>query len=582
MVENSSFDINTVNAGKSTLSYNTKASTSTEKNILDIIPDLKDEYNNEEWSKEAICIINGKLTMRSKDKDTYTLAKSVGYDIFPYDVSDEGTLRSNDSNLALESEDGTLVIPDGITSIGEGTFSMENVKKVVLPSTCKTIEKNAFARNSYLEEVVFNDGLETIDTWAFAYCTNLKEVNLPSTLKSINDSAFRDCDKLTKVDLTNCTAVANYGFFNCDNLEEVTLPNVEDISVEIFSDCKNLKIVNIPSNIKKIDSLCLRRSDNIKTFNISSENKNIKFDSDNGFLLNNNDNSIIYICSYALQGDSFTIPNELESLKIDLSNYTNLKTLNIGTNLKSISSKYLPKTIENININSDNPNLIVYKNCVYSKDKKTMYMCFDKSGSIVFDEGMTKYGDYAFKCVANNTDLTFPNSLITAGTWSTEYQNIRNITFNGNNVNNLGIFTFGNYRMTGTLKINNSSMYYVEDNVIYESENKTKLIAVVEKKIGTFEVPSSVKEISDYAFVSQYKLTNVVLNEGLEKIGYAAFSWLGIKKIEIPSTVKEIESDAFGNGKIVNIIIHKKKDTISGSPWGCPIGERGINWTGSE
>ena len=84
-------------------------------------------------------------------------------------------------------------------------------------------------------------------------------------------------------------------------------------------------------------------------------------------------------------------------------------------------------------------------------------MCFDKSGSIVFDEGMTKYGDYAFKCVANNTDLTFPNSLITAGTWSTEYQNIRNITFNGNNVNNLGIFTFGNHCMTGTLKINNSS-----------------------------------------------------------------------------------------------------------------------------
>ena len=78
MVENSGFDVNTVNAGKSTLDYNTKTSTSTEKNILDIIPDLKDKYNNEEWSKETICIIKGKLTMRSKDKDTYTLAKKCG------------------------------------------------------------------------------------------------------------------------------------------------------------------------------------------------------------------------------------------------------------------------------------------------------------------------------------------------------------------------------------------------------------------------------------------------------------------------------------------------------------------------
>ena len=129
MTENPSFDVNTVNAGKSTLGYNTKTSTSTEKNILDIIPDLKEEYNNEEWSKEAICIIKGKITMRSKDEDTYTLAKSVGYDIFPYDVSDEGTLRSNDSNLALESEDGTLVIPDGITSIGEGAFALERSYK---------------------------------------------------------------------------------------------------------------------------------------------------------------------------------------------------------------------------------------------------------------------------------------------------------------------------------------------------------------------------------------------------------------------------------------------------------------------
>ena len=129
MTENPSFDVNTVNAGKSTLGYNTKTSTSTEKNILDIIPDLKEEYNNEEWSKEAICIIKGKITMRSKDEDTYTLAKSVGYDIFPYDVSDEGTLKSNDSNLALESEDGTLVIPDGITSIGEGALALERSYK---------------------------------------------------------------------------------------------------------------------------------------------------------------------------------------------------------------------------------------------------------------------------------------------------------------------------------------------------------------------------------------------------------------------------------------------------------------------
>ena len=47
----------------------------------------------------------------------------------------------------------------------------------------------------------------------------------------------------------------------------------------------------------------------------------------------------------------------------------------------------------------------------------------------------------------------------------------------------------------------------------------------------------------------------------------------------IPSSVESISSNCFNYSlNLKEIIIHKKKGEITGSPWGCVYGDRGVTW----
>lgn len=64
--------------------------------------------------------------------------------------------------------------------------------------------------------------------------------------------------------------------------------------------------------------------------------------------------------------------------------------------------------------------------------------------------------------------------------------------------------------------------------------------------LTTLEIPSSVKEVGEYAFGNCRNLTTVKLNEGLEIIGAGAFeNLISVKSWELPASLKEIRSEAF-------------------------------------
>ena len=67
-------------------------------------------------------------------------------------------------------------------------------------------------------------------------------------------------------------------------------------------------------------------------------------------------------------------------------------------------------------------------------------------------------------------------------------------------------------------------------------------------KITEVTIPSSIKQIEDYAFSSCHSLTKVNLSEGLEEIGEMAF-WgcTSLETLTTPSTVKTIGSNAFAD-----------------------------------
>lgn len=85
----------------------------------------------------------------------------------------------------------SVQIPEGVETIGTGSFIKNNLTKVTLPSTVKTIEALAFANNKSLVEINLNEGLETIGNQVFQN-TPLEgaTIIIPSTVMNIGNSAF--------------------------------------------------------------------------------------------------------------------------------------------------------------------------------------------------------------------------------------------------------------------------------------------------------------------------------------------------------------------------------------------------------
>lgn len=178
-------------------------------------------------------------------------------------------------------EDGTLVIPEGITTIGREAFRKANgIKKIQFPSSLVSIESYAFSECSNLTEVVIPDGVISIGDSAFRGCASLKKVVVPSSVVDLGNYAFISCfaleeadvacdigyrmfdgcDKLKNLTLGNTvTAIGDYAFNGCDSLERVVLPSsltnvgeVPAIGRKAFRDCKKLESVAFAENYNQI------------------------------------------------------------------------------------------------------------------------------------------------------------------------------------------------------------------------------------------------------------------------------------------------------------------------------------------
>lgn len=94
---------------------------------------------------------------------------------------------------------------------------------VIIPEGVKTIGKDAFY-GSNVAEVIFQEGVTKIDSLAFYECKSLKKVVLPNSLRIIGDSAFAECESLTEIDIPDEVKEIKDGVFdNCSSLKRISL-----------------------------------------------------------------------------------------------------------------------------------------------------------------------------------------------------------------------------------------------------------------------------------------------------------------------------------------------------------------------
>ena len=567
-LDNTGFMRDTLTAGKEKLNYNTQPE-SEEGNIKTIINSISDEY------LEKLEVIKGELLINTKDKNEIEIAQSLGIEVNPYDITEEGELLSSYGNLLLMSEDGTLTIPERVTKIGEGAFSnLEGLKTIIIPGTCKEIAKNAFANNPTLEHVIIEDGVEKIGAQAFRNCTNLTTVEMPDSITEVGNSCFCNDSNLENVKLSNNLKVLNGQIFDgCSKLQKIELPEkLEKIASYCFARTIITKI-KFPQNLQIIEdggSLPPK----LETIDTS---KNDYFEYKNGILYSKDLKTLAFVLSNVT---SVNMEESVETISASaFENCSLLTTINITSNVKSIGQlAFNNSKLSKITVSSENNYFSTDERYnLYNKEGTILYRCFDK-GNITIKEGVKNIVRGAFINNGTITEITLPESYVGDTTTGWETFPKLDYIYLPKNVKSINKSAYYNIK---SIEVSAENPYLNSINNEYIlSEDGTELYWI-KSDLTDIQIPDSVKTIKQYALMYT-KAENIVLPESVEKIEYGIFnSSTSLKKIEIQSKIKEISTNAFSYARnLSEIIIHKEAGSISGSPWGCTIGNKAVSWVG--
>ncbi|MBO5740610.1 MAG: leucine-rich repeat domain-containing protein, partial [Bacteroidaceae bacterium] len=131
----------------------------------------------------------------------------------------------NDSPVFMEGKANIskVTLPSTIKTIIKNAFSgCSSLKSVDGLSSCSSIGRSAFDGCSSLQSVGDLSSCTSIGNYAFYYCSSLQSVGDLSACTSIGSSAFNGCSSLASVgDLSSCTSIGNHAFYGCSYLQSV-------------------------------------------------------------------------------------------------------------------------------------------------------------------------------------------------------------------------------------------------------------------------------------------------------------------------------------------------------------------------
>lgn len=170
----------------------------------------------------------------------------------------------------------TVILPEGITAIGDGAMMGAAVKSLGIPASVKSIGDNAFCGCNGLTSVivpatvaevgrgVFSSclnlktviyGPDGIPASAFAGCVSLASVETSSDLRSIGSEAFRQCVSLSGFDYGSSLVTVGDFAFSHSGLEEAVLSACSRLSYigkQAFGHCDRLTAVSLPDGVTTV------------------------------------------------------------------------------------------------------------------------------------------------------------------------------------------------------------------------------------------------------------------------------------------------------------------------------------------
>lgn len=335
-----------------------------------------------------------------------------------------------------------------------------------LPFNVKKIEQGAFYNNNKLERFIANSSLEEIGSYAFAKSKKLIEISGILKLKTLGDYAFAN-SSVQNVYLSTYLENIGKGTFYNSKITNIEIPyRVKSLPEYSFYGCKNLK------NVKFADGLT-----NIEKFAFYDSNI-----------------------------ESFIAPKTLISIDYQaFGNCQNLKNIEFNDNLQTIKDEAFINCnkIPSLSIKRDLKNIgnNVFLNCnniVTINTNSSRY--FEVDNNVLYNNGKD-----TLIYVPPKREISYIN--IPEQTKSIKEDAL---------VNALSIETFN---------VDDKNEHLSSQDGVLYNKDKTILIKHPAKKTTTnFTIPTSVKEISSYAFKDSSKFYGfITIQDNVEKIGNSAF-----------------------------------------------------------
>jgi len=343
--------------------------------------------------------------------------------------------------------DGTLVI--------SGSGSMYNFTKWGMLGFFG-FEAPWEACSNRIRSVVISEGVTSIGEGAFWGCANLTTMSIPKSVRYIGDAAFENCTSLRDVyiaDLAAWCAIDFYDFdsnpmYQAENLyvngepvTELEIPtSVKSIQEFAFYSCESLNSVTIPTGVTAIGERSFASCTNLTKIQVAAGN--VYYSSDAQGVLYNKTKTVLIQAPGALT--SCVIPNGVTEIgEYAFRSCASLRTVTIPESVTDIGGYafnychglrgvYISDLAAwcRINFGSFSANPLNYANILYVNNKAVtelvipegiteiknfaFFNCKSLTG-VTIPEGVTDIGDKAFYNCLNVTSVTIPVSMKNIG-----------------------------------------------------------------------------------------------------------------------------------------------------------------------
>lgn len=208
--------------------------------------------NSDDWERVmmmtslfSLDLTNAEIT----EIPEYQLSRGAHRDnlSFLHEVKLPTTLKTIGKNAFDLTYLDDITFPDGLETIGNYAFSSTRIKKAILPETVTLVGESAFAYNPSLKDVVYPASAKSIPYACFRQCYKLQPFEIPEGIITIGYDAFSECYRYNTSIPSTVTSIGSYAFNGC-NLDNVVIRENVNVSNEAFQYCQ-LKTIEFPTSM---------------------------------------------------------------------------------------------------------------------------------------------------------------------------------------------------------------------------------------------------------------------------------------------------------------------------------------------